>query len=50
MIIITKEAVDAKKEIPHDIVADIHNIEKLKKELSLIKKKHPHQNIWFRVY
>ena len=41
MIIITKETVDAKKEIPHAIVADIHNIEKLKKELSLIKKSTP---------
>ena len=41
MIIITKEAIDAKKEIPHDIVADIHNIEKLKKELSLIKTHTP---------
>ena len=41
MIIITKETVDAIKEIPHDIVADIHNIEKLKKNLSLIKKDTP---------
>jgi len=41
MIIITKEIVDAKKEIPHDIVADIHNIKKLKKDMFLIKKDTP---------
>ena len=38
MIIITKEIIDAKKEIPHDIVADIDNIKKFKKETSSIKK------------
>tara|TARA_Y100001970_G_C14117503_1_gene794449 strand:+ start:228 stop:644 length:417 start_codon:yes stop_codon:yes gene_type:complete len=41
MTIITKEVLDAKKEIPHDIVADIQNIEKLKKDLFLIKKNTP---------
>ena len=41
MIIITKEAVNAKKEILHDIVADINNIKKLKKDLSRIKKNTP---------
>ncbi len=38
MIIITKEIIDAKKEIPHDIVADINNIKKFKKDIYLIKK------------
>tara|TARA_B100000427_G_scaffold286754_1_gene260931 strand:+ start:675 stop:1085 length:411 start_codon:yes stop_codon:yes gene_type:complete len=38
MIIITKEIIDAQKEIPHDIVADIHNIENFKKDMSVIKK------------
>ena len=38
MIIITKEIVSAKKEIPHDIVADINNIKKFKKDIYLIKK------------
>tara|TARA_Y100001960_G_C14023730_1_gene517238 strand:- start:16 stop:435 length:420 start_codon:yes stop_codon:yes gene_type:complete len=41
MIIITKEIIDAKKEIPHDIVADSHNIKKFKKDMSLIKKNTP---------
>ncbi len=41
MIIITQEIINAKKEISHDIVADIHNIKKLKKDLSLIKKNTP---------
>ena len=41
MIIITKETIDAKKEIPHDIVADIQNIEKFKEDMSLIKKDTP---------
>ena len=38
MIIITQEVFNLKKEIPHDIVADINNLEKLKTELSQIKK------------
>lgn len=41
MIIITKEIINAKKEIPHDIVADIHNIKKFKKDMSVIKKDTP---------
>ena len=41
MIIITKEIVNAKKEIPNDIVADIHNIKKFKKDMSVIKKDTP---------
>ena len=41
MIIITKEALRAKKERPYDIVADIKNLEQLKKELSQIKKDTP---------
>ena len=41
MIIITKEIMTAKKEISHDIVADINNIKKFKKDLSRIKKDTP---------
>ena len=41
MIIITKEALSEKKERPHDIVADIKNLENFKKEVSLIKKDTP---------
>ena len=41
MIIITQEIINAKKEIPHDIVANINDIEKFKKELSRIKKNTP---------
>ena len=41
MIIITKEIINAKKEIPHDIVADIYNIKKFKKDMSVIKKHTP---------
>ena len=41
MIIITQEIVNAKKEISHDVVADINNIKKLKKDLSRIKKDIP---------
>ena len=41
MIIITQEVFNFKKEIPHDIVADINNLEKLKTELSQIKKNTP---------
>ena len=41
MIIITQEVFNLKKETPHDIVADINNLEKLKTELSQIKKNTP---------
>ena len=41
MIIITKEALRAKKERTYDIVADIKNLERLKKEVSLIKRNTP---------
>ena len=41
MIIITKEALREKKKRTYDIVADIKNLEKLKKEASLIKRDTP---------
>ena len=41
MIIITQEVFNTKKETPHDIVADINRLEKLKTELSQIKKNTP---------
>ena len=41
MIIITKEALREKKERPHDVVADIKDLENLKKEVYLIKKDTP---------
>jgi len=41
MIIITKEALREKKKRTYDIVADIKNLEKLKKEVSLIKRDTP---------
>ncbi|MAV65354.1 MAG: hypothetical protein CMG00_09215 [Candidatus Marinimicrobia bacterium] len=41
MIIITQEAAKAKKNFSYDIVANINNLKKLKKSLSVFEKKTP---------
>tara|TARA_Y100001970_G_scaffold287303_1_gene411656 strand:- start:631 stop:1041 length:411 start_codon:yes stop_codon:yes gene_type:complete len=41
MIIITQEIFNANKEMPHDIVAHINNLEQLRVDLSQIKKNTP---------
>ena len=41
MIIVTQETINAKKEIRYDVIADINNLEKLKKDLSKTKKDTP---------
>ncbi len=41
MIIATQELVNMKKQINYNIVADINNLERLKNDLSQIKKNTP---------
>ena len=41
MIIVTRQLIDFTKNIKHDIIADINMLEKLKEELSQIKKDTP---------